>query len=523
MAMDIQNILKKWGLDQSTIDKFQEHGITPEIIEDLTPELLKELIPHIGTRLLFQRRRDEHFGTVERKKVKKCEKQVRETVSDSDESIIESNKQESDDGSSVETKENTLKRKNFERAIHSDVEKILLSSRCGRTILNNFKEKSLPRRVRNDLLELLVDSLMNRSTGQLRSNDFYHLAADIVKVFPKEDIHSYYVPPVSKKNSANNKSRSASGKLVEKYRNRMQRLKYFTESEDVKRQLGNQNEPSKGTSEVVAQSVEWLQKNNEPWNLVKTHWEVTNRLRKKEFIAGTTEKLTNIFNKWRVLHHPEAWNLIKNDFAAWEPDSVISIADQWPRFIFSLLKVCPIQKNNKIERAKEILAILDRIDNEDDKAIAQMILLPYMIPPRGRVRTKKEHWKPSMKEAEESFVVHVQTAADIANARSDRIEAMSLRKLTVQPYIIAVGPSLGSIEAFYVSVDEVLYKVPTAFDAIDVCFKTFHVFNISYPSESHHLWYLIQRQLYKLETKFDRPIGYIIDVLTALRDVEEVA
>lgn len=30
-----------------------------------------------------------------------------------------------------------------------------------------------------------------------------------------------------------------------------------------------------------------------------------------------------------------------------------------------------------------------------------------MIPPKGRVRTSKGHWKPSMSESEESLVAHV--------------------------------------------------------------------------------------------------------------------
>lgn len=41
------------------------------------------------------------------------------------------------------------------------------------------------------------------------------------------------------------------------------------------------------------------------------------------------------------------------------------------------------------------------------KAIAQLCALSYMIPPKGRVRTKKGHWKPSMTESEESLVIHV--------------------------------------------------------------------------------------------------------------------
>lgn len=94
---------------------------------------------------------------------------------------------------------------------------------------------------------------------------------------------------------------------------------------------------------------------------------------------------------------------------------------------------------------------------------------------------------------------------------------MNSRKLTVQPYIIVVGPTLDNIEAYFVSIDSVLYSVPTAFEASDVCFKAFHVFAATYPPASNHIWYLIQRELYNFSTPFDRPIGYIIEIMTALR------
>lgn len=98
---------------------------------------------------------------------------------------------------------------------------------------------------------------------------------------------------------------------------------------------------------------------------------------------------------------------------------------------------------------------------------------------------------------------------------------MNLHKLTVQPYIIVVGPTLDNIEAYFISIDSILYSVSTAFEAIDICFKAFHVLGATYPPASDHLWYLIQYELYNFSTKFDRPIGYIIEVMTALRAIRE--
>lgn len=55
----------------------------------------------------------------------------------------------------------------------------------------------------------------------------------------------------------------------------------------------------------------------------------------------------------------------------------------------------------------------------------------------------------------------------------------------------------------YVTIDEVLYSTDSTLEALDICFKTFHVLNLSYPDASKHLWMLIQKGLYKLCTQWD--------------------
>lgn len=54
-----------------------------------------------------------------------------------------------------------------------------------------------------------------------KSNDLFEkISYNIVKDFPTECHSTYYVPPVSKKNSLNKKSIPARGKLVNMWRNR---------------------------------------------------------------------------------------------------------------------------------------------------------------------------------------------------------------------------------------------------------------------------------------------------------------
>lgn len=88
--------------------------------------------------------------------------------------------------------------------------------------------------------------------------------------------------------------------------------------------------------------------------------------------------------------------------------------------------------------------------------------------------------------------------------------------VTLQPYIIVVGPTLSEISSFFVSVDKVLYNTESAFKAIDTCFKIFHVLNIKYPAASNHIWLLIQRELYDFTTKYDNTPSNILEIINAL-------
>lgn len=63
----------------------------------------------------------------------------------------------------------------------------------------------------------------------LRIEDFEALSKEIEELFPTtETRNAYYVPPVPKKRSKNNKSITSRGKLVDKYRNKIRNYKKLT-------------------------------------------------------------------------------------------------------------------------------------------------------------------------------------------------------------------------------------------------------------------------------------------------------
>ncbi|KYM95709.1 hypothetical protein ALC62_13615, partial [Cyphomyrmex costatus] len=167
------------------------------------------------------------------------------------------------------------------------------------------------------------------------------------------------------------------------------------------------------------ESVKWLETNQEPWELVETHWKATTSIRLND-ITKNSNTVSDIFTKWPILKHPLGWLLIDQDFKCLNLDAIENAINQWPTFFKDVQKVCSLEKK-KILRVEEYIIFIIFL-KADSKAIAQLCALSYMIPPKGRVRTKKGHWKPSMIEYEESFVVHVK-AGPLVQMSSIRFEA----------------------------------------------------------------------------------------------------
>ncbi len=71
----------------------------------------------------------------------------------------------------------------------------------------------------------------------------------------------------------------------------------------------------------------------------------------------------------------------------------------------------------------------------------------------------------------------------------------------MQPLVVVVG-EIQAPSAAYVVADDAIWLVTTPVKAIDVCFKSFQVFNAAYPAETHG-WLLFQKLVYGIETKWD--------------------
>lgn len=149
----------------------------------------------------------------------------------------------------------------------------------------------------------------------------------------------------------------------------------------------------------------------------------------------------------------------------------------------------------------------------DSRRAIQLYLLAPLIPPKTRTKIKKLHWKPSVTEAREGYLIHVCHPGDIEKAKKCKIDAMFAKGLTVQPYIIIVGQNLNNITQALVVINEHTYSCQSVLEALDFCFKAFIVLDAQYPFQSQHIWYLIQWLVYKISTQRDPKILFVNDIL----------
>lgn len=87
--------------------------------------------------------------------------------------------------------------------------------------------------------------------------------------------------------------------------------------------------------------------------------------------------------------------------------------------------------------------------------------------------------------------------------------------MTVLPFL-AVEIDETDVKGVYVVINEFFYRVPTVLKGLDVCFKSFIVFNLAYPVEADHMWLLLQRSIYKIETLYDKKPPIVMDILNKL-------
>lgn len=156
----------------------------------------------------------------------------------------------------------------------------------------------------------------------------------------------------------------------------------------------------------------------------------------------------------------------------------------------------------------------------DSRDAVILLVLHSIIQPSRRIainkENKKNYWRPTINNSQDSFILHVKTENDVLHAAELRSKMYKEMGLGCQPYVIAVGTEIKSLECFFVVLENILYKFDSALKAVDTCFKIFNVLNIMYPLESELVWIFIENFFYKIsntKSKLSPTVSCIINDL----------
>ncbi|KAK9736409.1 hypothetical protein QE152_g12506 [Popillia japonica] len=371
------------------------------------------------------------------------------------------------------------------------------------TLLHSYNnENRLSQKQRNLLVDVLIKEAIN-DTGKLVNEDFDNLSRKICDLFPTETKPTYYIPYVPKENSAfskpisakgkliDNKPISAKGKLIDKYRNLQRIYKYIDNVEKI------DNKDDTQQSREAKESFKWLKENSEPWSDVSFHWKRSYILRKSK----DTKTVAEYMNDWPILSHNDALILIEEDFNS-EHTCGNALLGNWEEYFN---KIVTVKKQQ--EKSLELINLLNTEVVEDARTVIQFYILANFLPPRARIQKKKGYnWKPSTEESKESFIHRVNTVSEVHISIDKKREKATKYGVTVQPYVLAVGPDLNNIISSYLVIDRNVYKVQSMLKAIDICFKTYRALHLQYPLECEQIWLFLQKAIYGISTPCDKKI-----------------
>ncbi|XP_031351954.1 uncharacterized protein LOC116177194 [Photinus pyralis] len=305
----------------------------------------------------------------------------------------------------------------------------------GNSVVTYYQtQKQLDNKRRTRLVDIIIKYLYTYIIrNRLRHEEYNKITAKIITLFPTETMGIYYVPAVRKNASLTGKPTPARGKLVDKVKNMVfnfdeatpkRRKRKHVDTSDNEASTSNAAQLSLKFKQELSNNEDWqwMKHNNEPWTEVLIRWDNTYNLR-----HDTLNKCSNVYEfleNWTILQDQRADVLINQDFKKAFPGKEINLFTKWKTFFETVNQVKGRPNEDLIELANE--------DTDDIIFLKQLLKLPHLIPPKGRMVTKShKHWKYSTLEVIDAIVVLAKIPGDITKVVEERRQLAASRNLTL--------------------------------------------------------------------------------------------
>ncbi|XP_055923693.1 uncharacterized protein LOC129954066 [Eupeodes corollae] len=171
-----------------------------------------------------------------------------------------------------------------------------------------------------------------------------------------------------------------------------------------------------------------------------------------------------------------------------------SLLERWEHVYSKIREFLTTEDRIKEKSIKEVLDKIKSDNTPENFRDAALLwaLHGYLVPTLKSVRKDRKGMKttlkPTIKDSQESFIF---VAASIQNVE-DHIQHLQQKGDNVQPFIIVVGKDVINFKEVFLYFDSVKFPFISFIRAVDICFKTFFLFNLEFPNPSSNFWNFIQ-------------------------------
>ncbi|KAJ8678465.1 hypothetical protein QAD02_014252 [Eretmocerus hayati] len=275
-------------------------------------------------------------------------------------------------------------------------------------------------------------------------------------------------------------------------------------------------------STTQEQILLWLFENDGPWVTLIENW------LKSLIVRGFKEDFKEHFQLYKGLRNPTIGHLLwSSDYDGMHPDCP-SFQEEFKVWTPIILGVA--RNSNKLEDSENALIAIGK------DYIAAAICLVRLLCNRI-LKRKSDGLKTSFgnttKDLIESFIVNKPDIASFDSFIEKRHTDSANDKRPIGPFVTLVGDFLDEnkpvvegetpLVRIFVTVNSINFELESTslLDALDFCYKSFASLNIPYPIETHFVWDLIQKLIYKKNFKKKTEYACVRQLIDKLVEAQE--
>ncbi|KAL1400413.1 hypothetical protein pipiens_002067 [Culex pipiens pipiens] len=335
---------------------------------------------------------------------------------------------------------------------------------------HTLKAQFLTPNQRNSLASAIVDYLMDKNGGPISINEMVKYAQAIERLYPNENASIYL-------RRACNRAR-VNGKLYDRYTYVKRKGKAWDDFLDERTTYGQLRE------------MQDLEKARPLWTeSLKVRQEMTRKF-----------SPVKILDSFTFLKEPEGYEAARHE-------------GHLPATLARGRRPAHLPSRSGYQLSGFGISEFNVEDFQTDIVTSCLIILPLLFKMSKRNEKK---WNPSRLDVCHNFVLYAREFREAVDALKRRQQQLERFKKRINPTVVAIGPTISTIEVAYIVIQDTFYRFESLPEAIEVCVKIGAALGVRYLEEVSAPWYFVQRFVMKLELPSDFINSRVFTVVEAL-------